>query len=301
MAVAPAGTAAARRAAVLGSPVAHSLSPVLHRAGYRELGLTGWSYDAIECDEQGLPGFLGSLGPDWAGLSLTMPLKRAVLPLLDDAEQLALDVGAANTVLLHDGRRRGYNTDVRGMVTALRQAGVTTNGNALILGSGATACSALAALREIGAWDISVAVRSRPRAEPLRAVAGRLGLEVRLIQLGAVPSAGAGAGAGAGLGRARWQLLISTIPAVGAATVASQIRAGKVQADAVFDVVYDPWPTALAEAAGAAGLHVISGYELLVHQAVGQFELMTGRPAPVPAMRAAGLAELARRRNILAG
>jgi len=295
VAVAPAGTAAARRAAVLGSPVAHSLSPVLHRAGYRELGLTGWSYDAIACDEQALPGFLGSLGPDWAGLSLTMPLKRAVLPLLDDAEQLALDVGAANTVLLHGGRRRGYNTDVPGMVTALRQAGVTTDGNALILGSGATACSALAALRETGASDISVAVRSRPRAEPLRAVAGRLGLEVRLIQLGAAP------GAGDGLGRARWQLLISTVPAVGAATVASQITAGIVQADAVFDVVYDPWPTALAEAAGAAGQHVISGYELLVHQAVGQFELMTDRQAPVAAMRAAGLAELERRRNILAG
>jgi shikimate dehydrogenase len=295
VAVGPARAAAARRAAVLGSPIAHSLSPVLHRAGYRELGLTGWSYDAIACDEQALPGFLGSLGPDWAGLSLTMPLKRAVLPLLDDAEQLALDVGAANTVLLHGGRRRGYNTDVPGMVTALRQAGVTTDGNALILGSGATACSALAALREIGAFDISVAVRSLPRAEPLRAVAGRLGLEVRLIQLGAAP------GAGAGLGRARWQLLISTVPAVGAATVASQIAAGIVQADAVFDVVYDPWPTALAEAAGAAGQHVISGYELLVHQAVGQFELMTDRQAPVAAMRAAGLAELERRRNILAG
>ena len=157
---------------MLGSPIAHSLSPVLHRAGYRELGLTGWSYDAIECDERGLAGFLDSLGPDWAGLSLTMPLKRAVLPLLDDAEQLALDVGAANTVLLRGGRRLGYNTDVPGMVTALRQAGVTADGNALILGSGATASSALAALREIGASEISVAVRSRPRAEQLRAVAG---------------------------------------------------------------------------------------------------------------------------------
>ena len=297
-----AGAAGGCRAAVLGSPIAHSLSPVLHRAGYRELGLTGWSYDAIECDEQGLPGFLSSLGQDWAGLSLTMPLKRAVLPLLDDAEQLALDVGAANTVLLHDGRRLGYNTDVPGMVTALRQAGVTADGNALILGSGATACSALAALREIGASEISVAVRSRPRAEPLRAVAARLGLDVRLIELGAAAGAGAGAGASAdaGLGRARWQLLISTVPAAGAGAVAAQIRAGTVRADAVFDVVYDPWPTELAEAARAAGLHLISGYELLVHQAVGQFELMAGRQAPVAAMRAAGLAELQRRRNILA-
>ena len=190
---------------MLGSPIAHSLSPVLHRAGYRALGLAGWSYEAIECDEQGLAGFLGSLGPDWAGLSLTMPLKRAVLPLLDDAEQLALDVGAANTVLLRDGRRLGYNTDVPGMVTALRQAGVTADGNALILGSGATACSALAALREIGASEISVAVRSRPGLSQLRAVAARLGLDVRLIELGTAPGAGAGAGLVRWCGRWRWR------------------------------------------------------------------------------------------------
>ncbi len=293
----PAGRGAmAGRAAVLGSPIAHSLSPVLHTAGYQELGLTLWSYQAIECDEQGLPALLGSLGPDWAGLSLTMPLKRAVLPLLDDAEQLALDVGAANTVLLRDGRRLGYNTDVPGMVAALRQAGVTSGGNVLILGGGATACSALAALRETGASDIAVAVRSRSRAEPLRGVAARLGLDVRLIELGAeVGSADLGR---TDLGRARWDLLISTIPAAGAAALAAQIKAGAVRADAVFDVVYDPWPTALADAASAAGLLVISGYELLVNQAVGQFELMTGRQAPVAAMRTAGLAELERRRNI---
>ena len=98
------------RAAVLGSPIAHSLSPVLHRAAYRELGLTGWRYDAIECDEQGLARLLRSLGPDWAGLSLTMPLKRAVLPLLDQAEQLALEVGAANTVLFAGRQRRRVTT-----------------------------------------------------------------------------------------------------------------------------------------------------------------------------------------------
>jgi shikimate dehydrogenase len=277
---------AATRAAVLGSPIAHSLSPVLHSAGYRELGLTDWSYQAIECDEQQLAGLLDALGPGWSGLSLTMPLKRAVLPLLDQAEELALEVGAANTVLLGNGSRSGYNTDVPGMVAALRQAGVTMARSAVILGSGATACSALAALREIGASGISVAVRSRARAEPLRAVAARLGLDVRLIDLG--PE----------LSRARWELLISTVPAVGAQAVAGHLKTGAVVADAVFDVVYDPWPTALAEAAGAAGRTVISGYELLVQQAVGQFELMTGRQAPIEAMRAAGRAELERRRNI---
>jgi shikimate dehydrogenase len=281
-----AGARPVGRAAVLGSPIAHSLSPALHSAAYRELGLTGWSYTAIECDEQGLPGLLDSLGPDWAGLSLTMPLKRAVLPLLDYAEPLVTQVGAANTVVFTDGQRRGFNTDVSGIVTALRQAGVTTDGNVLVLGSGATACSALAALSMTGTATVSVAVRTLERAKPLLALADRLGMQIDLIEFG--PD----------LAGRRWELLISTIPAVGADDVAAQLRAGTLAVDGVFDVVYDPWPTPLAAAAGSAGAVVISGLDLLVHQAAGQVELMTGRPAPVGAMRAAGLAELARRRNI---
>jgi len=285
---------------VLGSPVSHSLSPVLHRAGYRALGLTGWTYEAIECDEQGLAGFLESAGPDWAGLSLTMPLKRAVLPLLDETDQLAIDVGAVNTVVLRGGRRLGYNTDVPGMVTALRQAGVASGRNALILGSGATARSALAAVRELGATDVAVAVRSRPRAEPLRVVATRLGLEMQVVDLDteAGLTGPLSAGASAGHEQAGWRLLISTIPAAGAGAVARQVEDRAVRADALFDVSYDPWPTVLVSAARSAGAIVISGYELLVGQAVGQFELMTGRAAPAAAMRAAGLAELDRRRNI---
>ena len=280
------GSGTPRRAAVLGSPVAHSLSPALHSAAYRELGLTGWSYTAIECDEQGLPGLLDSLGPDWAGLSLTMPLKRAVLPLLDYTEPLATQVGAANTVVFADGKRRGFNTDVGGIVTALRQAGVTTDGNVLVLGSGATACSALAALRMTGTDAVCVAVRALDRARPLLGLADRLGMQVAPVEFGPA------------LASRRWQLLISTIPAAGAEPVGAQLRAGALAADGVFDVIYDPWPTPLAAAASDAGATVISGLEMLVHQAAGQVELMTGRVAPVGAMRAAGLAELARRRNI---
>jgi shikimate dehydrogenase len=272
-----------RRAAVLGSPIAHSLSPALHRAAYRELGLTGWSYTAIECDEQGLPGLLDSLGPDWAGLSLTMPLKRAVLPLLDYTEPLATQVGAANTVVFAGGKRRGFNTDVGGIVTALRQAGVTTDGNVLVLGSGATACSALAALRMTGTVAVCVAVRALDKAKPLLALADRLGMQVTPIEFGPA------------LASRRWQLLISTIPAAGAEPVGAPLRAGTLSADGVFDVIYDPWPTPLAAAARDAGATVISGLDMLVHQAAGQVELMTGQPAPVGAMRAAGLAELARR------
>jgi shikimate dehydrogenase len=271
------------RAAVLGSPIAHSLSPVLHTAAYRALGLTGWRYDAIECDEPALPALLDSLGPEWAGLSLTMPLKRTVLPLLDRTDQLAADVGAANTVVFRDGQRLGYNTDVSGIVAAMRRAGVTADGNVLVLGSGATACSALAALVRTGARRVAVAVRALPRAQPLIEVATRLGVDVELMELGPA------------LAAVRWDLIISTIPASAAEPVARQLTAGSLSAAAVFDVVYDPWPTPLAEGAEKAGTTVISGYELLVQQAVGQVELMTGEQAPVAEMHAAGLAELERR------
>jgi shikimate dehydrogenase len=275
--------AVARRAAVLGSPIAHSLSPVLHTAAYRALGLTGWQYDAIECDEAALPGLIDSMGPEWAGLSLTMPLKRTVLPLLDHTDHQAADVGAANTVIFRDGQRLGYNTDVSGIVAAMRQAGVTSDGNVLVLGSGATACSALAALVATGATRATVAVRTLPRAQPLIEVATRLGVRVDLIEIGPA------------LAGIEWQLIISTVPAAGAEPVGRQLLNGSVAAAAMFDVVYDPWPTPLAEAAEKAGAAVISGYELLVQQAVGQVELMTGQAAPVEAMHAAGLAELERR------
>jgi shikimate dehydrogenase len=277
---------AAIRAAVLGAPIAHSLSPVLHTAAYRSLGLTDWSYQAIECDEARLPGLLAGLGPDWAGLSLTMPLKRAVLPLLDDTEPLAATVGAANTVILKNGHRQGFNTDVAGLAAAMRAAGIKPEGNVVVLGGGATACSALAAVRESGAAEVTVAVRAQSRAEPLRAVAARLGVTVRFADLGA-----------GSLASRRWDVLISTIPGTAEADVASMVATGALTARAVVDVGYDPWPTPLAAAAAEVGSVLISGYELLVHQAAGQVELMTGRQAPVAAMRAAGLAELDRRGN----
>ena len=176
---------AGQHAAVLGSPIGHSLSPVLHRAAYRALGLHDWDYEAIECDEAGLPGLLDSLGPGWAGLSLTMPLKRAVLPLLDQAETLAAEVGGANTVVFADGGRLGFNTDVPGMITALAEAGITTAGAALVLGAGATACAALGALRGLGVAEVAVAVRNPATAGLLQDVAGRLGINVRLVPFNA--------------------------------------------------------------------------------------------------------------------
>jgi shikimate dehydrogenase len=271
------------KAAVLGSPVAHSLSPALHRAAYQALSLAGWTYDAIECDEARLPGVLDGCGPEWAGLSLTMPLKRAVLPLLDSTEPLAADVGGANTVIFAAGARHGHNTDVPGMITALAAAGLSGAGSVLILGAGATACSALAAIRGLGAADATVAVRDPARAGDLLAAAGKLGMTVRL------------AGFGQGAAGASWHLLISTVPAAAADTYADLILRGDLVPAAVLDVVYNPWPTRLATAGEQTGAAVISGFELLLHQAARQVELMTARTAPVAAMRRAGLAELRRR------
>ncbi|MEP7025832.1 MAG: shikimate dehydrogenase, partial [Actinomycetota bacterium] len=272
------------KAAVLGSPVAHSLSPVLHRAAYAELGLAGWAYQGIECTETGLPGLLDGCGPEWAGLSLTMPLKTAVLPLLDRIEPLATEVGCANTVVFRGGRRLGYNTDVPGMIAALTAAGATGAGPALILGAGATACSALACLRGLGLTQATAAVRDPARAAGLLAAASRLGMRVELTGFGAP-----------GL---PWRLLISTVPAGAADALAEQViasGAGPPGGLLVLDVVYHPWPTKLAAAAERAGAAVAGGFEFLLQQAGPQVELMTGQPAPLAAMRAAGLAELDRR------
>lgn len=284
------------RAAVLGLPIAHSLSPVLHTAAYRELSLDGWTYEAIECDESGLPALLASLGPEWAGLSLTMPLKRAVLPLLDEAAPLVTEVGTANTVVLAGGRRSGYNTDIPGMVTALAEGGVARPASdVLVLGGGATAASALAALRDAGARDVTVAVRDQARGRQLLAVADRVGIGVRLTPFGPGELRQAWL---AERGARPWGLLLSTVPAGVADDWAGLIADGRVAAQVVFDVVYHPWPTKLAAAAGAAGAVIIGGFELLLHQAAEQVRLMTGRPAPVEAMRAAGLAALRLRSDI---
>ncbi len=273
------------KAAVLGSPIAHSLSPVLHRAAYQALGLTGWTYQAIECDEAGLPAVLAGCGPDWAGLSLTMPLKRAVLALLDRIEPLAAEVGAANTVVLREGLRHGHNTDVPGMIAALAEAaGAAAPAPAavLILGGGATACSALAAARALGAGAATVAVRDPARAGGLLAAADRLGMKVILTPFDDPPYHAL-------------DLLISTVPAAAAGPWAQRIADRALVPQCLLDVSYHPWPTPLSAAAQQAGLAVAGGFALLLHQAAGQVELMTGLPAPLEAMRAAGLAALASR------
>ncbi|MFF7546673.1 shikimate dehydrogenase [Streptomyces canus] len=272
----------ARRAAVLGKPIAHSLSPVLHRAAYEELGLTGWSYDRFELDEAALPGFVGQLGPEWAGLSVTMPLKRAVIPLLDDISDTAASVEAVNTVVFtEDGRRLGDNTDIPGMVAALRERGIEQVDSAAVLGAGATASSALAALARICTGEVVAYVRSEARAAEMRQWGERLDIEVRTADWADAAEA------------LDAPLVIATTPAGATDALAHAVPERPA---ALFDVLYDPWPTALAARWSMIGGAVVSGLDLLVHQAVLQVEQMTGlRPAPVEAMRKAGEHALAAR------
>jgi shikimate-5-dehydrogenase len=278
------------KAAVLGKPIAHSLSPTLHRAAYAALGLTDWTYDLVECDEAGLADYVNARGLEWAGLSLTMPLKRTVLPLLDHVDHLAAATGGANTVVFRPEGRYGYNTDVQGIVDALTEAGAavlasTGPGSVTIIGSGATACSALAAVGELGAPGADVIARDPARTAGLQATADRLGLKIRLRPWEDLTSSDAVVP----------DLLISTVPAGAADKYAERLLLSHQAPPALLDVVYHPWPTPLAQAARAAGAIVANGYAMLLHQAAAQVELMTGKPAPLAAMREAGEQELARR------
>ncbi|UQX00279.1 shikimate dehydrogenase [Streptomyces sp. RerS4] len=270
------------RAAVLGSPIEHSLSPVLHRAAYRELGLVDWSYDRFEIDEAALPGFVAAMGPEWAGLSLTMPLKRAIIPLLDGISDTAASVEAVNTVVVtEDGRRLGDNTDIPGIVAALHERGVDKVPSAAILGAGATASSALAALGRICTGEVTAYVRSSARADEMRAWGERLGVAVRTADWADAAEALSA------------PLVIATTPAGAADHLAASVPDAP---GTLFDVLYDPWPTALAAAWSGRGGALVGGLDLLVHQAVLQVERMTGRtPGPLAAMRTAGERALAAR------
>jgi shikimate dehydrogenase len=320
-----------RRAAVLGSPISHSLSPALHRAAYRALGLGQWSYEAHEVKAPALRGFVAGLGPQWAGLSLTMPLKEAAFEVADECSDLAREVGAVNTLYRGpDGRGwRGDNTDVYGVSQALREAGCEHVASAVLLGSGATARAVVAALVRLGCTRVSFAVRSAARPQTLDQ-ARRAGLEVDVVGLGRLAEAMEGA-----------QVVVSTLPAD--ALPADALPADALPADALpaeslpheparnqqpgddlpgnqqpgddspgnqksgwmlppgsrfpdhlfLDVVYAGWPTPLARTFQEAGASVVPGLEMLVHQGAEQVYLMTGQRPPVDQMRSAGLAAMA--------
>lgn len=242
---------------------------MLHQAAYAELGLATWRYEAFECTADALPAFVKGLGPEWAGLSLTMPLKRVALTVADDVCPLARAVGAANTLVLGE-RRRAENTDVAGILGALREAGLKRVGAAVVLGAGGTAQAALAALRDLGERAPTVVVRDLARTADLCAAADRLAVTPTIY--GGLPDVDLPAA----------DVVISTLPS-GATDV---LRPQRWSADTVvLDVGYAPWPTPLAATALEAGCRVISGLAVLLHQAAAQVELMTGCPAPVGRMR----------------
>lgn len=301
------------RAAVLGHPIGHSLSPVLHRAAYDSLGLDDWGYEAVDVTEDTLESFLAGLDDSWKGLSLTMPLKQTVMGMLDHVDPLAVVTGAVNTVVFQGaGASRtlvGANTDVYGLVAALREGGApagsrggddghghpvagagaaasssaaaSTGGTqvpgqrrAVVLGAGATAASTLAALAELGIPTADVYVRSLGRTGDLQRAAHRMGLVPRFHP---IPEAAAAA--------VRADVVVSTLPAYGADNVAEEILALDQPVHGVLlDVAYDPRVTALSAAWRDAGGTAVPGQRMLLHQAAEQVRLMTGHVAPVQAM-----------------
>jgi shikimate dehydrogenase len=260
-----------RRCGVLGDPIDHSLSPVLHRAGYAEVGLD-WSYDAHRVGSGGLAGFLATLDASWRGLSLTMPLKREAMPLLSRSTDRARLAGAANTLVLEETGVAGDNTDIPGAVAAISERYGGPVRSATILGGGATATSSLLALATMGCRSFVLQVRDAGRVADTLEAAARFPepLEVHVRGLGGAPTG---------------DLLVSTVPAT---AQDDELVARATAVGVVFDVVYDPWPTPLAAGAAAAGQVLVGGLDLLVHQAALQFELFTGIPGPLDVMRAAG-------------
>lgn len=267
------------RCAVLGRPIAHSLSPALHRAAYAALGLPEWRYDRFDVGAEELPAFVAECDASWRGLSLTMPLKEVALGL-GEPDAVALEVRAANTLIFGSEGRRVYNTDVEGLVTALRRSGLEVAPRVIILGTGATARSAVASVRALDAQLVTVVGRNPERTRPVAELARHLGLGVSTRVWGTeLPAA---------------DLVISTVTA-GAVTADSTPAGAAAVADAaavIFDAVYDPWPTPLAQAAVDAGRVVVNGLDLLIAQAELQIRLMTGSEVDPDVLYLAGRAAL---------
>lgn len=277
------------RAAVLGSPIAHSLSPLLHRAAYAATGLD-WDYTAIECDETALPDVLERVrsGPGWRGLSLTMPLKLAAVPLVDDVDGNVDLVGALNTIVVSAGddavtRLTGHNTDIGGVTAAMLETGAGDVESALVLGAGGTARACVVALANSGVRAVIVAARDVSRTAELVQIGELLGIEVAGVPWASLRAE-----------LAVTDLVVATTPAGATDSLADPA----VWRDGVplIDVLYDPWPTKLAAYAAATGSRVVGGIAVLAYQAGEQFTLMTGVGAPMAAMRAAGENALAGRR-----
>lgn len=276
-------------AAVIGSPIAHSLSPVIHRAAWERLGLAGdWEYRSAEVDRGGLGAFIAGLDPQCRGLSVTMPCKQAVMQLMDVVDPLAAAVGAVNTVVPGAGVLTGFNTDVHGITTAIAEARAARDlgpaRSACVLGARATASSALAALGALGVTRTTVVARRFSGPGSVVAAAARMGVGIDQVLIGDTARASAALSA---------DIVVSTLPAGAADPLAALVRPGGHQC--LLDVVYAPRDTALRRAFEAGGAVIAEGTEMLIHQGAQQVRLMTGRDPDTGVMRAALEAEVASR------
>ena len=266
-------------AAVIGSPIKHSLSPNLHLAAYRDLGLD-IDYRRLEITKDSLDSFLTPWPENLLGLSVTMPLKQVVIPLLSQVDGLAKAVGAVNTIVpFPGGITAGFNTDVYGMVAAIKEV----NGRdfspekAVIVGSGATASSALAAVAELGATKINLLARRISKPGNALQAATRLGINPGYIPLSANTKARETI--------ENADLVISTTPREVLDEFYETVPFNPAQT--VLDIVYDPSPTILMKRASAAKAGTVSGKLMLLHQALMQVKLFTSRTPNLEAMRKA--------------
>lgn len=264
------------RAAVLGSPISHSLSPAMHRAAYAALDLR-WSYTAFDVAEGELAEFVSE--HPWAGFSVTAPLKREAAAVATSVDNNTALLGVANTLVPTTGGWTAANTDVPGAANALREVGVTSLRTVRVLGAGATSASIALACRQLGATSVELRARDARRAEPTAAVIEALGLNVSVVPMhvDVVESV---------------DLLVSTVPGD---AIAGREHEFVGAASAVYDVVYDPWPTAIGRSAQRDGTTLVTGIDLLAHQAVLQVDLMTGRIIDPQVLREAALAALGNR------
>lgn len=258
------------RAAVLGRPVTHSLSPLLHRAAYAALGLTDWTYDALDIGAEDLPVLLAGLGEEWRGFSVTMPCKQAAVDAADLVEPLPRLLHAANTLVRTAAGWRAENTDVTGVGMALQLAGIEQVGSAVVVGAGGTAAATAVALSSLGAEHVEVVVREPSRATDVVRVLDVLGVPATVTR---VPDTALDA-----------PLVVSTVPVDAQPEL---LALPWRPAHTVLDVLYAPWPTPLAGRVTDAGGAVVGGLDVLFWQATVQVELMTGHPAPIAAMRSA--------------
>ncbi len=268
-------------AAVIGDPVRHSLSPVLHNAAYQYLGLD-WDYNARLVTEESLPEFMHNLDAGFKGLSVTSPLKREILEQVNVVDGLAKLVGVANTVVPGGGLLAAFNTDVHGIMETVKPVAWPTeaalnDGPPVVIGTGATAASTLAALASLGHRRVLLLGRHFGGAANAFAAAPTLDLEVEPILLSQVDRA-QDAITGA-------PLTISTVPpeATGDLAVGLEVREGA----SVLDVTYGQGESPLNAAFSSAGATVLSPLTMLVYQGLAQVKLMTNQEVPFDAVQGA--------------